>query len=158
MNPGLRYNSVNSIWAHAFFHLTIPKLYDFRHRRQASGKTSINWSEVFQKPGERHVVCYWNTRSYWPTAYDPETNSLYVSYIDNCRDLTLDGPAGRGSWTVIPRPGSDPHALTGLAKINLATGEILRFDIGRAPGNGAMLATAGGLIFHGDMSRRFPRL
>jgi glucose dehydrogenase len=31
----------------------------------------------------------------------------------------------------------------------------LRFDIGRAPGNGAMLATAGDLVFHGDMSRRF---
>jgi alcohol dehydrogenase (cytochrome c) len=120
-----------------------------------TGKTSINWDQVFQKPGERHVVCYWNTRSYWPTAYDPETGSLYVSYIDNCRDLTLDGPAGRGSWTVVPRPGSDPNALTGLAKINLSTGEILRFDVGRAPGNGAMLATAGGLIFHGDMSRRF---
>lgn len=31
----------------------------------------------------------------------------------------------------------------------------MRFDIGRAPGNGAMLTTAGGLVFHGDMSRRF---
>ncbi|MBV9769634.1 MAG: PQQ-binding-like beta-propeller repeat protein [Bryobacterales bacterium] len=120
-----------------------------------TGKTTINWNLVFKKPGERHVVCYWNTRSYWPTAYDPETNSLYVSYIDNCRDLTLDGPAGRGSWTVVPRPGSDPNALTGLAKINMSTGEMLRFDVGRAPGNGAMLATAGGVIFHGDMSRRF---
>ena len=36
-----------------------------------------------------------------------------------------------------------------------ALAEILRFDGGRAPGNGAMLATAGGLVFHGDMSRRF---
>ena len=56
---------------------------------------------------------------------------------------------------MVPRPGSDPNALTGLAKINLSTGEILRFDLGRAPGNGAMLATAGGLVFHGDMNRRF---
>jgi glucose dehydrogenase len=31
----------------------------------------------------------------------------------------------------------------------------MRFDVGRAPGNGAMLTTAGGLVFHGDMSRRF---
>jgi alcohol dehydrogenase (cytochrome c) len=56
---------------------------------------------------------------------------------------------------VIPRPGSDPKALTGIAKINLTTGEMLRFDVGRAPGNGAMLATAGDLVFHGDMNRRF---
>jgi PQQ-dependent dehydrogenase (methanol/ethanol family) len=120
-----------------------------------TGKTTINWNIVFQKPGENHVICYWNTRSYWPTAYSPQTNSLYVSYIDNCRDLTLAGPQGRESWHVVPRPGSDPNALTGLAKINLSTGEMLRFDVGRAPGNGAMLATAGSLVFHGDMSRRF---
>ena len=73
-----------------------------------TGKTTINWDQVFKKPGERHVVCYWNTRSYWPTAYDPDTNSLYVSYIDNCRDLTLDGPAGgeAGPWfrAQVPTP------------------------------------------------------
>ncbi len=71
-----------------------------------TGKTTINWNLVFQKPGERHVVCYWNTRSYWPTAYDPETNSLYVSYIDNCRDLTLDGPPAveAGAWFRGPVP------------------------------------------------------
>ncbi len=120
-----------------------------------TGRTSINWDLVFKQPGEHHVICYWNIRSYWPTAYHPGTNSLYVSYIDNCRDLTLPGPAGRGGWHVVPRPGSDPNALTGLAKINLSTGELLRFDVGRAPGNGAMLATAGDLIFHGDMNRRF---
>ncbi len=120
-----------------------------------TGRTTINWNNVFKQPGERHVVCFWNTRSYWPTAYSPVTNSLYTSYIDNCRDLTTPGPAGRGEWHVVPRPGSDPNALTGLAKINLSTGEIMRFDVGRAPGNGAMLATAGDLIFHGDMSGRF---
>ena len=42
-----------------------------------------------------------------------------------------------------------------LPKSTSTTGEILRFDVGRAPGNGAMLATAGDLVFHGDMSRRF---
>ena len=120
-----------------------------------TGRTSINWDQVFKQPGEQHVICYWNTRSYWPTSYSPATNSLYVSYIDNCRDLTTAGPAGRGAWHVVPRPGSDPNGLTGLAKIDLSTGEILRFDVGRAPGNGAMLATAGDLVFHGDMSRRF---
>lgn len=120
-----------------------------------TGKTIINWDVVFKAPGENHTVCYWNTRSYWPTAYSPVTNSLYTSYIDNCRDLTIAGPGGRGGWKVVQRPGGDPKALTGLAKIDLATGEILRFDVGRAPGNGAMLATAGDLVFHGDMSRRF---
>lgn len=120
-----------------------------------TGKTEINYNNVFKAIGEEHTICYWNTRSYWPTAYSPVTNSLYSSYIDNCRDLTVTGAGGRGPWKVVQRPGGDPKALTGLAKINLETGETLRFDIGRAPGNGAMLTTAGGLVFHGDMSRKF---
>ena len=78
-----------------------------------------------------------------------------MPYIDNCRDLTVAGPGVKGGWKVIPRPGSDPNALTGLAEDQSVHGEKMRFDVGRAPGNGAMLTTAGGLVFHGDMSRRF---
>jgi len=120
-----------------------------------TGQTTLNWDLVFKHPGDHHIMCYWNTRSYWPTAYHEETQSLFVPYIDNCRDLTTNGPGVKGGWKVIPRPGSDPNALTGLARINLSTGETLHFDVGRAPSNGAMLTTAGGLVFHGDMSRRF---
>jgi alcohol dehydrogenase (cytochrome c) len=120
-----------------------------------TGKTSINWDLVFKHPGEKHVVCYWNARSYWPTAYHPGTNSLYSSWIDNCREMSSAAAGQRASWRAIPRPGSNPNAFTGLAKINLSTGEILRFDMGRAPGTAGLLATAGDLIFHGDMSRRF---
>jgi alcohol dehydrogenase (cytochrome c) len=120
-----------------------------------TGQTLLNWDLVFKRPGDHHITCYWNTRSYWPTAYHEATQSLFVPYIDNCRDLTINGPGVKGGWKVIPRPGSDPNALTGLSRINLSTGEQMRFDMGRAPGNGAMLTTAGGLVFHGDMSRRF---
>lgn len=118
-----------------------------------TGITKLRWKLVTKKRGEPRTVCYWNTRSYWPTAYHPGTNSLYTSYIDNCREMT--GATGRRSWFPVPRPGSDPDALTGMAKINLETGEVMFFDRGRAPGNGAVLTTAGNLVFHGDMSRRF---
>ncbi len=121
----------------------------------ASGTVHINWDLVFKQPGERRTICYWNTRSYWPTAYHPGTNSLYTSWIDACRDLTSVDGFAMGNWQAVARPGADPSALTGLAKIDLATGEVMRFDVGRAPGNGAMLATAGNLIFHGDLDRRF---
>ena len=108
---------------------------------------------MFKQPGEHHDDLLTGTRAaIGPPRTRPVTNSLYTSYIDNCRDLTIAGPGGRGSWHVVQRPGADPKALTGLAKINLSTGEILRFDVGRVPGNGAMLATAGDLVFHGDMS------
>ncbi len=58
-------------------------------------------------------------------------------------------------YKVVRRPGSDPNKWSGIVKINLSTGKILRFDKGRTPGTAAVLATAGGLIFHGDINRRF---
>jgi PQQ-dependent dehydrogenase (methanol/ethanol family) len=120
-----------------------------------TGKTYINWDLVMKGPGDHHVICSYNTRSYWPTAYSPNTNSLYVPYIDNCLDMTSAGPDGPERRKPVPRPDGDPNAFTALAKINMATGEILRFNVGRSPSNGAVLATAGDLIFHGDLNRRF---
>lgn len=119
------------------------------------GTVHLNWDLVLKAPGETKTVCYWNTRSYWPTAYHPGTNSLYTAYIDACRELTSAEGWGYGRWRVVTRPGADPNAITGIAKIDMETGEIVRFNIGRAPSNGAVLATGGGLIFHGNMDRRF---
>lgn len=120
-----------------------------------SGKVHIREALVFREPGESKTICFWNTRSYWPTAYHPGTNSLFTSYSDVCRVLHSASDEAPASWEVIPRPGIDPDSMTGLAAINLETGEIRRFDKGRAPGNGALLTTAGDLVFHGDMDRRF---
>ena len=91
-----------------------------------------------------------------PPPIIPDTNSLYVPYIDNCLDMTSAfGRAGPEKRIPVPQPGSDPNKLTGIGKINLSTGEILHFHEGRSPSNGAMLTTAGDLVFHGDMNRRF---
>ena len=55
-----------------------------------------------------------------------------------------------------PRPGVDPAlARNGLAKVNLSTGEIQRWMNGEVPTTGAVLATAGGLIFWGDLNQKF---
>lgn len=120
-----------------------------------TGQTTINWNLVNKKPGERHTICFYNTRSFWPTAYHPGANSLYVPYIDNCLDMTSKSDAGPERRVPVPQPGSDPNKFTGIGKINLSTGEILHFNEGRSPSNGAMLTTAGDLVFHGDMNRRF---
>jgi alcohol dehydrogenase (cytochrome c) len=120
-----------------------------------TGKTYINWDVVSTKPGETHVVCFHNTRSYWPTAYSPANNSLYFPYLDNCLEMTSATAGQPERRTGIQRPGSDPNALGGLAKVNMSTGELTRIYTGRAPGNGAILATAGGLIFWGDLNEKF---
>ncbi len=58
------------------------------------GKSWINDELIVDQPGERHVICSYNTKSYWPMAYHPGKNSLYIPYVDNCLDMTSAGPAG----------------------------------------------------------------
>jgi alcohol dehydrogenase (cytochrome c) len=122
-----------------------------------TGRVYANDAVMFKGPGERHVVCAWNTRSYWPTAYHPGLNSLYVPYVDNCLDMTSASADGkvRERRVGIPRPGSNPETWVGLAKINMSTGEIQHLLKQRAPGNGAVLATAGDLVFWGDLVHVF---
>jgi alcohol dehydrogenase (cytochrome c) len=122
-----------------------------------TGRVSLNKSKLFSGPSERRVICYWNTRSYWPTAYHPGVNSLFVPYVENCLDMTSEGPNGepREKRGGIPRPGSDPNTWAGLMKINMATGEMKPIFTGRAPSNGAVLTTAGNVVFWGDLDQKF---
>ena len=127
-----------------------------------TGKATINKDLIMSKPGDRHTVCFFNTRSYWPTAYSPVTNSLYAPFIDNCLDETAAGPAVNGQRGTAerrvgtPRPGADPNLpRNGLAKVNLSTGEIQRWMNGQVPTTGAVVATAGGLVFWGDLNQKF---
>jgi len=122
-----------------------------------SGRVSLNKDDLFSGPSQRRVICYWNTRSYWPTAYHPALNSLYVPYVENCLDMTTAGPGGqpRERRVGIPREGSDPNTWAGLMKINASTGEMVPMFKGRAPSNGAVLATAGDVVFWGDLDQKF---
>ena len=51
-----------------------------------------------------------------------------------------------------PRGGHPAH-FAGLAKIDMRTGEKTLLYQGRAGGNGAVLATAGGIVFWGDIAQ-----
>src|SRR5207248_156188 len=44
-------------------------------------------------PGEHHVICAYNTKSYWPMSYHPGKNSFYIPYVDDCLDMTRAVPA-----------------------------------------------------------------
>jgi len=118
-----------------------------------TGQTFINRDLIFKKPGEHHLICFWNTRSYWPTSYSPRTNSLYSTYIDHCLDMTSKSEGKREHRTGGLRPEADQDKLNGLARINLETGEITRFNESQRPSTGAMLTTAGGVVFNGDIYR-----
>jgi alcohol dehydrogenase (cytochrome c) len=119
-----------------------------------TGITHINWKLVLDKPGKESLICFWNTRSFWPTAYSPRLNSLYVPYSDICLDMKRPDKNGRGAKRGgALRPGEDPSKFAGLAKIDMRTGKIDRIYQGRAGGQGAVLATAGGLVFWGDIEQ-----
>jgi alcohol dehydrogenase (cytochrome c) len=119
-----------------------------------TGVGEINWNVVLDEPGAKRTICYWNTRSFWPTAYSPRLNSLFVPYANHCLNMTRAVPGGDGeqrSGTLLP--GSDPEHFAGIAKIDMRTGAITRLYEGRAAGNGAVLATAGDLVFWGDITQ-----
>ncbi len=126
-----------------------------------TGITHINRDLVLEKPGDHKIVCYFNTRSYWPSAYDPGRNSVFVPYIRNCLNMTRASeatetmPAMPESRIGVPEPGLPLDELNGLSRVNLETGEITLWPSGRIPNNSSVLATAGDLIFLGDINRRY---
>lgn len=121
----------------------------------ATGKTYINYDLVMKGPGDNHLICFFNTTSYWPSSYHPGEKSIYIPYVDNCLDMTAKGPSNGERRVGKARPEGNPAEFAGIAKVNLETGEILRFGKGPIPSNGATLATAGDVVFHGDLNRRF---
>ena len=71
--------------------------------------------------------------------------------------MTTAGPDNtpRERRVGIPRAGSDPNTWAGLMKINASTGQMTPIYQGRAPSNGAVLTTAGDLVFWGDLDHKF---
>jgi alcohol dehydrogenase (cytochrome c) len=123
-----------------------------------TGRTHINWDLVAKKDGERHIACYSNTKSYFAMAYHPSKNSLYIPYNDVCIDQTASVtsmPTGTNPRNYIIRPGADPEAQAGIARVNVATGEVHRLHTQRVLAEGSVLPTAGGLVFWGDLSGQF---
>jgi alcohol dehydrogenase (cytochrome c) len=129
-----------------------------------TGATMINPAILLDRPGAHRIICYFNTRSYWPNAYSPRSNAMYVSYIKNCLNMTAASPATetmpatRESRIGIIKPGTPLEELNGVAKVNMETGEITLWPSGSIPATSAILATAGDLIFQGDINRRFRAL
>ena len=118
-----------------------------------TGQTFISRDKVLTREGEVHTTCYQNTKSYWPMAYHPVKNALYIPYHDSCVTRTGNMSIANGhSRLTHAREGSDPNAFAGLARVDMVTGEVRHLHTQRNPGNGAVLLTAGDLVFWGDMT------
>ena len=122
-----------------------------------NGRVHLNENVMFKGESDRRVICFWNTRSYYPNSYIPEMNSLFVGYVENCLDMTSQGPGGtpRERRVGIPREGSSLDTWAGFARVNMSTGEIAYLHKQRAPSQGAMLTTRSNLVFWGDLDHKF---
>jgi len=125
-----------------------------------TGRTGVNPDKLFKKDGDTILGCYHNTRGLWQIAYHPGKNSLYVPFHDQCLSMQAvnSNQTGYGRRTGVLRPGSDPNAYMGLAKIDVETGEMRVIYSQPQPTNGSALVTAGDLVFFGDLNRRLRAL
>lgn len=99
----------------------------------------------------------------WPaTSFNADTTLLFVPIIESCTDYKYaprsakETAAGGTDMQFAPRvpPGND--GLFGrLAALNLATRQIVWTHRQRMPIAGSTLATAGGVLFNGDLNRYF---
>jgi len=143
------------LWAHPFPY-DDPNI-NMNHIDLETGQTRVNPEKLFKKDGDKILGCYHNTRGLWSIAYSPKNNSLYVPFQDQCLTMTANATAkaGWGPRNGVMRPGIDPKKYMNLAKIDLSTGEMRILHSQSQPGNGSALATAGDLVFWGDLNRRF---
>ena len=125
-----------------------------------TGRTGVNPEKLFKKDGDTIIGCYHNTRGLWQIAYHPGKNSIYVPFHDQCLSMEAvnSNATGYGRRTGVMRPGSDPNAYMGIAKIDVATGEMRVIYSQPQPTNGSALTTAGDLVFFGDLNRRLRAL
>jgi alcohol dehydrogenase (cytochrome c) len=115
-------------------------------------------------PGKTALLCpNSNGARNWPTtAFDPESEVLYVPLVESCADYSwvarsaAEVAAGGNDIRFATRPRPDSDGKFGrLEAINLATGKIVWTHRQRAPLVSSLLVTAGGLTFAASLDRSF---
>ena len=122
----------------------------------ATGQVFINMDLVARELGQQFIICGHNVKGYWGWSYSPETNLLYIPFNRSCLNQTANDRAVNGASPrfSVPEPGREDGDLTEIWALNVSTGRVAwRFGT-RSPNRGTVLATAGNVVFHGDLNRR----
>ena len=122
----------------------------------ATGQVFINMDLVAREIGDQFIICGHNVKGYWGWSYSPETNLLYIPFNRSCLNQTANDRAVNGASPrfSVPEPGREDGDLTEIWALNVSTGRVAwRFGT-RSPNRGTVLATAGNVVFHGDLNRR----
>ena len=128
-----------------------------------TGEKTVN-PAVQPEAGKAKFLCpnSFGARNWPATALNPQTHILYVPILENCADYTYAprGPAQTAQGGLDMRfalrapPGHDGN-FGQLAALDLDTRKVLWSHRQRMPIAGSALATAGGLVFNGDIDRYF---
>lgn len=128
-----------------------------------TGKKTVN-PALEPEAGKPKLMCpnSVGARNWLATAVNPETHMLYVPILENCADYTYK-PRGaeqtaRGGldmhFSARTRPDHDGN-FGRLVALDLRKRQIAWTHRQRTPPAGSALATAGGLLFSGDVDRYF---
>ncbi len=128
-----------------------------------TGEKTVNLA-VLPEAGKSKLLCPGNfgARNWPATALNPDTRVLYVPITETCSDYTYaPGSAAQTAkggvdmrYTAHLPPGSDGK-FGRLAALDLQKRQVLWTHRQRMPLAGSTLATAGGVLFSGDLDRYF---
>ena len=149
------------LWARETLHQNVVTAID------DTGDVHIN-EDLVVGPFEEILVCpslgggkNWAAGSYSPLTglmYQPQQNMCVLQTGNTATPEAEDGYAT--SWIVVPDPAvtGDPYPVGRIDAIHLSTGRQAWRHEQRAAVIGTAVSTAGGLLFVGDINRRFMAL
>jgi len=142
------------LWARPMVHQNIIRTID------AEGHVTRNSELTHREFGDVLLAGARAGKDWWYGAYSPLTNAVYQPLLNawvEQRSLEFTGTGNASSRRTIPSP--DQSELPGMVKgFNVATGDLLWEYKQNSPWLGGLVATGGGLLFGGDMNRRFRAL
>ncbi|HJN50657.1 MAG: PQQ-binding-like beta-propeller repeat protein [Pseudomonadales bacterium] len=109
-------------------------------------------------PENSSVICPvpFGARAWPQTSYSPDTNYVYVPITESCFGITETDKGGRllttgVSFTGAPQPDLDDGMMGRVQAIDVANRRLAWNTDQVTPPSTGMLATAGGLVFSGDI-------
>ncbi len=148
------------LWARETIHQNVVRDID-----AASGRVSIDERMIAEPFVEKLVCPSLGGGKDWPAgAYSPRTRLMYQPQQNMCMLLTgnTDRPTAADgyatSWIMVEDPRATPRMIGRVDAISVETGRTAWVHEQRAGIIGSLLAIGGGVVFAGDVDRRFTAL
>jgi len=128
----------------------------------SSGEVTMNPATVFTADGQTLDICpaFTGGKNWMPGSYSPRTGLMYMPLQNLCSTVTSTAP-GEGqlgmriNYEAVISPGETEVGL--VQAISVATGRS-RWVHSQVPGTMSLVATAGNLVFFGDVAGGFRAL